>query len=148
MHDVASPAVSSINESEKADSHSRSPPAPMRTRWNKRSSEVRRSIFGSTQPERTTGQKPTWLQAGNVVLEVDGVKPGEAVKDKILALQSLAKDWSSYELTIYAVGSANNGRAIDGGGILFIAGHPIVVLQLTIIMPYRPAHGARLFKPK
>ena len=39
------------------------------------------------------------------------------------ALQILAKDWSSYDLTIYTDGSATNGTAIGGGGILFTAGN-------------------------
>ena len=55
---------------------------------------------------------------------MDGVKSGEAEKDKILALLRLAKDWSSYDITIYSDGSAKNGTAIGGGDILVNAGHP------------------------
>ena len=54
---------------------------------------------------------------------MDGVKSGEAEKDKILALQRLAKDWSSYDLTIYTDGSVTNGTAIGAGGISVTAGH-------------------------
>ena len=36
----------------------------------------------------------------------------------------LAKNWSSYNLTIYTDGTATNSTAIGGGGNLFTAGHP------------------------
>ena len=55
---------------------------------------------------------------------MDGVNSGKAEKDKIWALQSLDKYWSSYDLIIYADGSATNGTVIGGGGILLNAGHP------------------------
>ena len=58
------------------------------------------------------------------MFEVDGVKSGEAEKDKILALQRFTKDWSQYDLTIYMDGSATNGTAIGVGGILDTVGHP------------------------
>ena len=32
-------------------------------------------------------------------------------------------DWSSYDLATYVDGSATNGPAIGGGGILLTAGH-------------------------
>ena len=55
---------------------------------------------------------------------MDGAKSGEAEKDKIWALQRLAKDRSSYDLTINMDDSAMNGTAIGGGGIVVTAGHP------------------------
>ena len=39
-------------------------------------------------------------------------------------LQELAKDWSSYNLTIYTDGSVKNGTETGGGGILATTGHP------------------------
>ena len=39
-------------------------------------------------------------------------------------LHRLAKDWSSYDLAIYTDGSAKNGTAIGGGGVLVTAGPP------------------------
>ena len=54
---------------------------------------------------------------------MDGAKSGEEEKDKIWAFQRLAKDWSSYNLTIYTDGSATNSTAIDGKEILLTAGH-------------------------
>ena len=63
-----------------------------------------------------------------------------------MALQRLAKDWSSYDLTIYSDGSATNGTEIGGGGILVTADHPS---NPTIHHSYAiPAHCARHFKPK
>ena len=55
---------------------------------------------------------------------MDGVKSGELEKDNKWVLLSLAKDWSSYDLTIYMDGSATNGAEIGGGDILHTAGHP------------------------
>ena len=95
-----------------------------KTSLKKKASEVFKSIFGSTQPERTPGLLLPWLQTGSHVLEVDGAKSCEAEKDKIWALQRLAKDWNSCDLTIYADGSATNVPAIGGGGILVTAGFP------------------------
>ena len=56
------------------------------------------------------------------IFEVDGVKSGEAEKDNICALQKFAKDWSSYNLTIYTYGSATNGTG--GRGTMLTAGQP------------------------
>ena len=90
----------------------------------RKANEVWRSIFGSAQPEWTPGHLPPTLQTGKHVFEVDGVKSGEAEKDKIWAQQRLAKNWSSHNLTIYTDGSAKNRRtAIGGEGILLTAGH-------------------------
>ena len=55
---------------------------------------------------------------------MNGVKSDELEKDNILALQGLAKDWSSYDLAIYADGSTMNCTAMGGGGILVTAGPP------------------------
>ena len=78
--------------------------------------------LGPHNRKRTPGHQPPWLQTGNHVLGVDRVKSGEAEKYKIWALQRLVKDWSSYDLTIYTDGSAMNGTAIGGGGILITVG--------------------------
>ena len=77
----------------------------------------------ATQPERITGFLPPWQQSGNRVFEVDGAKSGEAEKNKILVLHRLAKDRSTYDLTICTDCSAMNGTAIGGGGILLTADH-------------------------
>ena len=95
-----------------------------KTAWRKKASEVWRSIFESTQRERTPGLLPTRLQTLNHDFEVDGENSGEAEKDKIWALQRLVKDSSSYDLIIYMDGSATNGTAIGGRGILATVGHP------------------------
>ena len=54
---------------------------------------------------------------------VDGAKSGEAEKSKVLALQRLDKDWSSYGHTIYTDGWVKDGTKMIGGGILSITGH-------------------------
>ena len=79
--------------------------------------------------------------------DVDGVESGEAAKDKIFALQRLAKEWSANDLTIYTDGTATNGTAIGGGGILVTARHPSNP-AIQHFMPYRSAYGARPFKLK
>ena len=87
-----------------------------KTSWRKKVSELWRKIFGFTQPRETLRFLPPWLLNGNNVLEVDGVKSGEAARYKIWALQRLALDWSTYDLTIYTDGSATYGTAIGGRG--------------------------------
>ena len=52
-----------------------------KTSMRKKASEVRISIFWSTQPERTPGILPPWPQTVNHVSEVDCVKSGEAEKN-------------------------------------------------------------------
>ena len=61
---------------------------------------------------RIPGLLPSWLQTGHNVFEVDGVKSVEAEKEKLCALQRLAKDWSSYDHEIHVDGSATNSTAI------------------------------------
>ena len=53
-------------------------------------SKALKTIFGTTQPERTTGLLPPWLQTGNPVLVEDGAKSGDAENDKVLELLKLA----------------------------------------------------------
>ena len=102
------------------------------------------------QPDGTPELLPLatghWLQTGNHVFVVDGVKSGEAEKDKIWALLRLIKDWPSYYQTIYTDSSATNDAAIGGGGIFVTVDHPS---NSTIHISYAiPAHAARAFKPK
>ena len=56
-----------------------------KTSWRKIASEVWRSIFGFTQAEWTPRILPPWIQTGSHFVEGDGVKSGEAEKDKIWA---------------------------------------------------------------
>ena len=86
-----------------------------------------------------------WLQTANHVIEVDCVKTGEAAKDKLWSLHRLAKDCSSYYLTIFTDASATNCTAMGRGCSVLATG---VFLQFTILIPHRPAHGARPFKLK
>ena len=72
----------------------------------------------------------------NHVFQVDGVKSGEAEKNKIWALQRLTKDWSSYNLSIYTDGSVTNSTEIGGGGILITSDHqsnPTIHLSYAIL---------------
>ena len=78
------------------------------TCWRNKASEVLMSIIGSTQQVMSPGLLPPWLQIGNHVFDVDGVKSDEAEKNKILALKRLTKDFRSYDLTIYMECSATN----------------------------------------
>ena len=71
----------------------------------------------------TQGLQPHWQRTGSHVFAMAGAKSGEAEKDKIWALQRLAKGWSSYDLAIYMDGSAMNGTAMDGRGIFPTACH-------------------------
>ena len=61
---------------------------------------------------------------GYHTFEMDGAKSSEVEKDIIWTVQKLAKDWSSFSLTIYTDGSVTNCTEIGGGGILVTAGHP------------------------
>ena len=54
-----------------------------KTSLRKKASEVWGSIVATSHQGRTMGLLAPWLQTGNHVVEVDGVKSGEAVKNKI-----------------------------------------------------------------
>ena len=49
---------------------------------------------------------------------------GETEKDKVWAFPRLAKDWTSYDLTIYTDGSTANSTATGWGGIMLTDRHP------------------------
>ena len=63
---------------------------------------------------KDSGTPATLAQTENHVFEVNDVRSGDTKKDKILALQRLAKDWRSYDPTIYTEGLATNEAAIGG----------------------------------
>ena len=66
---------------------------------------------------------PPWLATGNHIFEVDGARSGDMENDKVWALQKHTKDWSSYNLTIYADCSVKDCTEAGGRDILATIGH-------------------------
>ena len=57
------------------------------------------------------------------------VQSCNAEKDNVWALLRPAKDWSSYDLTIYTNGSMKHSTLIIGA-ILFTTGHPSIYIYI------------------
>ena len=72
---------------------------------------------------------------------------GGNASDHAIAMQTLEKDWNSYDATIYTDGAVTHGNANGGSGINVTTG-PRVTLELTVSALSWLANGARPSRPK
>ena len=93
--------------------------------------DVWQKILGDTKPTMTHTPKPPWTDTSTNTFELTERKTGYHA----IAMQTLEKDWDSYDATIYTDGVETHCKANGGSGIVvttFPTSEPTVLRQCTI----------------
>ena len=88
--------------------------------------------------------KPPWTDTGIHTFELTGQRTGDTVSDNEIAMQTLMKDWDSYDATIYT--DCGNTTMVVAASLS--SSGPQVTRESTVSAVSWPANGTRLSKSK
>ena len=78
--------------------------------WREKAGVVLRKVIGDTKLTTTPPLKRQWNDTGTHIFQIVGQKTVDAASDHEIFMQTLEKDWDSYNATIYNNGAATRKR--------------------------------------